>query len=54
MVGAVVGVIGALLVRDWYAARRLAFVLCADGTVRPWPGPSFACIKRVAGQLIAP
>ena len=54
MVGAVVGVIGALLVRDWYAARRLAFVLCADGTVRPWPGPSFARIKRVAGQLIAP
>jgi membrane-associated phospholipid phosphatase len=54
MVGAVVGVIGALLVRDWYAARGLAFVLCADGTVRPWPGPSFARLKRVAGQLIAP
>jgi membrane-associated phospholipid phosphatase len=54
MVGAVVGVIGALLVRDWYAARRLAFVLCADGTVRLWPGPSLARLKRVAGQLIAP
>jgi membrane-associated phospholipid phosphatase len=54
MVGAVVGVIGALLVRDWYAARRLAFVLCADGTVRPRPGPSLARLKRVAGQLIAP
>jgi len=54
MVGAVVGVIGVLLVRDWYAARGLAFVLCADGTVRPWPGPSFARIKRVARQLIAP
>jgi membrane-associated phospholipid phosphatase len=54
MVGAVVGVIGALLVRDWYAARGLAFVLCADGTVRPRPGPSFARLKRVAGQLIAP
>ena len=54
MVGAVVGVVGALLVRDWYAARRLAFVLCADGTVRPRPGPSLARLKRVAGQLIAP
>jgi membrane-associated phospholipid phosphatase len=54
MVGAVVGVVGALLVRDWYAARRLAFVICADGTVRPWPGPSFARIKRVARQLVAP
>jgi undecaprenyl-diphosphatase len=54
MVGAVVGVVGALLVRDWYAVRRLAFVVGADGTVRPWPGPSFARIKRVAGQLVAP
>jgi membrane-associated phospholipid phosphatase len=54
MVGAVVGVVGALLVRDWYAARGLAFVLRADGTVRPWPGPSFARVKRVARQLIAP
>ena len=53
MVGAVVGVIGVLLVRDWYAARGLAFVLCSDGSVRPWPGPSFARIKRVARQLIA-
>lgn len=54
MVGAVVGVIGALLVRDWYAARGLAFGLTPDGTVRPWPGPSFRRIKRVAGQVIAP
>ena len=54
MVGAVVGVVGALLVRDWYAVRRLAFVVGADGTVRPWPGPSFARIKRVARQLVAP
>ena len=54
MVGAFVGVLGALLVRDWYAARRLAFVLGADGRVRSWPGPSFTRLKRVAGQLIAP
>ena len=54
MVGAVVGVVGVLLVRDWFAARGLAFVLGADGMVRPMPGPSFARIKRVARQLIAP
>jgi undecaprenyl-diphosphatase len=54
MVGAVAGALGALVVRDWYAARRLAFVIGADGAVRPWPGPSFARIKRVARQLIAP
>ena len=54
MAGAVVGVVGVLLVRDWFATRGLAFVLGADGTVRPLPGPSFARIKRVARQLMAP
>ena len=52
--GAVVGVVGALLVREWFAARGLAFLLAADGGIRPLPGPSFARIKRVARQLIAP
>jgi undecaprenyl-diphosphatase len=54
IVGAIVGVVGALLVRDWYAARGLAFVLGRDGVVRPLPGPSLARIKRVARQLVAP
>jgi undecaprenyl-diphosphatase len=52
--GVIVGAAGALLVRDWFAARGLAFVLAPDGAVRPMPGPSFARIKRVARQLIAP
>jgi undecaprenyl-diphosphatase len=52
--GAVVGVVGALLVRDWFAARGLAFTLGTDGNIRPLPGPSFARIKRVARQLVAP
>jgi undecaprenyl-diphosphatase len=46
--GAVIGVVGVLLVRDWFAARGLAFVIGADGIVRPLPGPSSARIKRVA------
>ena len=54
LAGAVVGIVGALLVRDWFAARRLGFVPSADGSVRALPGPSFARIKRVARQLIAP
>jgi undecaprenyl-diphosphatase len=54
MVGALVGAVGALLVRDWYATRGLAFVLGKNGVVRPLPGPSLARIKRVARQLIAP
>jgi membrane-associated phospholipid phosphatase len=54
MAGAVVGVVGVLLVRDWFATRGLAFVLCKDGIVRPLPGPSLGRIKRVARQLMAP
>jgi undecaprenyl-diphosphatase len=51
--GAVVGVVGVLLVRDWFAARGLAFRIGADGIVRPLPGPSLARIKRVARQVAA-
>jgi len=54
VIGAVAGVLGVLLVRDWFAARGLAFALHADGTIRPLSGPSFSRIKKVAGQLIAP
>jgi undecaprenyl-diphosphatase len=54
LAGAVFGIIGALLVRDWFAARRLGFVLGADGRARALPGPSFGRIKRVARQLVAP
>ena len=54
LAGAVFGVVGALVVRDWFAARRLGFVLSVDGDIRALPGPSFARIKRVARQLVAP
>jgi membrane-associated phospholipid phosphatase len=52
--GAVVGALGALLVRDWFAARRLGFAIAADGSVSTLPGPSLARIKRVARSLLAP
>jgi undecaprenyl-diphosphatase len=52
--GAVVGVVGALLVREWFAARGLAFVLRPDGGIRPPPRPSWARINRVARQLVTP
>jgi undecaprenyl-diphosphatase len=54
LAGAVFGAVGALLVRDWFAARRLAFAPGEDGRIRALPGPSFARIKRVARQLVAP
>ena len=52
--GAVVGIFGAWLVRDWFAARRLGLVVGPDGGIRTFPGPSLARIKRVARSLLAP
>jgi len=52
--GAFVGCVGALLVRDWFARRRLGFVVDAHGVTQALPGPSWARIKRVARSLIAP
>ena len=49
--GAIAGAVGALLVRDWLAARRLAFSVRKDGNVAALPGPSWARIKRVARSL---
>jgi undecaprenyl-diphosphatase len=53
ILGAIVGVVGALLVRDWFAARRLAFAYGPDGSVKPFAGPSLARIRRLARQLVA-
>jgi len=49
--GAVVGGCGALLVRRWFAARRLAFTMRPDGSIRAMPGPSLQRIKKVARRL---
>jgi membrane-associated phospholipid phosphatase len=46
--GALVGVIGAMLVRYWFAARRLGFAIERDGTIVALPGPSLERLKRVA------
>jgi membrane-associated phospholipid phosphatase len=51
--GAVVGVIGAVFVREWFAARRLGFAVGADGQVRALPGPSLKRIKKVARTIAA-
>jgi undecaprenyl-diphosphatase len=50
--GAAFGAFGAIVVRDWFAARRLGFFVGSDGRVRLMPGPSFRRIKRVAGALL--
>ena len=52
--GALVGVIGAMFVRYWFAARRLGFAIHRDGTIVPLAGPSSGRLKRVAGGAFAP
>lgn len=49
---AFVGAFGAILVRNWFASRRLAFVPAPDGSIQALPGPSWRRLKAVARRLI--
>jgi undecaprenyl-diphosphatase len=51
--GALVGVVGALLVRRYFALRRLGFSIGPDGAPHTCPGPSWRRIKSVARGLLA-
>ena len=52
--GALIGIIGAMFVRYWFAARRLGFAIQRDGSIVPLVGPSTGRLKRVAGGAFAP
>ena len=52
--GAAFGAFGAILVRDWFAVRRLGFYVGSDGRVRTMPGPSWRRLKQVARALVSP
>jgi membrane-associated phospholipid phosphatase len=47
--GAVVGVIGALMVRRWFAARRLGF---SPADLRPFSWPSWTPLKMTAREIM--
>jgi undecaprenyl-diphosphatase len=51
LAGAAFGTFGAIVIRDWFAARRLGFYVGSDGDVHTMPGPSFRRIKKVARAL---
>lgn len=51
--GACVGGFAALLVRNYFAARRLGFAAARDGAVHALPGPSLRRIKSIAAGLFA-
>ena len=53
LAGAFIGAAGAICVRRWFAARRLAFVPDEQGIIRPLAGPSFSRLKRLARRLLA-
>jgi undecaprenyl-diphosphatase len=52
--GALLGIVGAMLVRYWFASRHLIFVIGSDGAIRPRAGPSFRRLKGVAQRRAAP
>ncbi len=52
--GALVGTVGALMVRRYFALRRLGFSVGPDGALHHYPGPSLKRIKAVARELLAP
>ena len=51
--GAAFGALGAILVREWFASRRLGFFIDSDGVVRTFPGPSFTRVRRAIGAALA-
>ena len=51
--GALVGIVGAMSMRYWFAARRLGFKITNDGTIVPLQGPSGNALKRVAREAFA-
>lgn len=53
LAGAFVGIIGAVLVRNYFASRRLVFGVSGQGTVGLFPGPSLRRTKSVARALLA-
>lgn len=52
--GALVGIVGAALVRRYFARRRLGFAIGPDGNVHQYANPSLRRIKAVARGLLAP
>jgi membrane-associated phospholipid phosphatase len=52
LAGAFVGVFGALVVRNWFALHRLAFVATPDRSVRPLPGPSLRRLRMLARRMV--
>ena len=53
LAGAIVGVSSALLIRRWFALRRLGFSVKPGGALDAWPGPSHRRVVRLLAKLLA-
>jgi membrane-associated phospholipid phosphatase len=53
LTGALVGIVGVMMVRRWFALQLLGFSVAPDGALRQFPGPSPKRIKAVARELLA-
>jgi undecaprenyl-diphosphatase len=51
--GAVAGTVGAVLIRNWFAVRRIGFAVSLDGKVRALPGPSLRRIGKLVLHYLA-
>ncbi len=52
--GALIGMLAAMIVRQWFAARRLGFTIRQNGEITPLGGTTVRDLKRVARGLFAP
>jgi membrane-associated phospholipid phosphatase len=52
--GALIGVVGAMLVRYWFAVRGLGFAVDRNGAILPLAGPAMRARKGVAREASAP
>lgn len=53
LAAALVGTLGAVVVRNWFAVRRLAFHVTADRRVEALPGPSWSRVVKVVRSAFA-
>lgn len=53
MAGALVGTMGALMVRNYFASRRIVFGVTPEGDVEPFAAPSWRRIKSAARVAFA-
>lgn len=53
LAGALVGIVGAVMVRNYFAARRIVFGVTPDGSVKPFAGPPWKRINAAARAVFS-